>query len=202
MATHLVRVGSSWLEFDEVQIIFAQFEPTFPPSGHLGQLETTWGKSFFVIVRWLWSRCQTIDYLASWHELGVIELECNSLRVIVCRLSDYSIACLVYFFGFVILRTATACLASFITSASSLLSYNANLKHGRCFYDETLYDMPGFTNKACSSSKRTNFILTSRRIKSPNATKQHQAVDVLRSSTKRSLIMLSSWHSKLWNQAE
>ena len=45
LATHLEWVGSSWLEFDQAQI-FAQLEPSFPPFGHLSQLNPTIAKLF------------------------------------------------------------------------------------------------------------------------------------------------------------
>ena len=60
-------VGSSWLEFGQAQS-FAQLEPRFPPFGHLSQLKP----SFFVIVRWLRGRIQTIEwFLASWLDLAI-----------------------------------------------------------------------------------------------------------------------------------
>ena len=62
LATHLARVGtirSSWLEFDQGHI-FAQLEPSFPPFGHLGQLES----SCFVIVRWLRGRSQIVEWFS------------------------------------------------------------------------------------------------------------------------------------------
>ena len=46
LVTHLARVGSSWLEFDQAQI-FAQLEPSFLPAfGDLGQLKPTLAKLF------------------------------------------------------------------------------------------------------------------------------------------------------------